>query len=122
MLNITVSQVRQVPTNPNMPDWKNANHYKVQLKGANGKRFSLYYSKGLGHKDAPQAQEVVETLLSELPMYDMGLIELMTYACIDDQAQARKLMKIIEKNAMGLAKITDLDVYELMAIAEEQGL
>ena len=122
MLNITISQVRQVPTNPNIPDWKNANHYKVQLKGTNKKRFSLYYSKGLGHKDAPQAQEVVETLLFDLTMYDMGLTELMTYACIDDTSRARKLMKIIDRNALGLAKITDLDVYELMAIAEEQEL
>lgn len=122
MLNITISQVRQVPTNPNMPQWEDANHYKVQLKGANGKRFSLYYSKGLGHKDVPQAQEVVETLLLDLPMYDMGLVEFMTYACIDDVRDAQRIMRTIEKNSKGLIKITNLDVYELMAIAEEQEL
>lgn len=122
MLNITISKVRQVPTNPNMPQWKDAKHYQVQLKGANKKRFSLYYSKGLGHKDVPQVQEVVETLLSDLHMYDMGLTELMTHACIEDIKVAKRIMKLVEKHSNELVKITDLDVYELMAIAEEQGL
>lgn len=122
MLNITISKVRQVPTNPNMPQWKDAKHYQVQLKGANKKRFSMYYSKGLGHKDAPHVQEVVEALLSDLTMYCMGLVEFMTYACIDDVRDAKRIMGTIEKNSQGLMKITDLDLYELMEIAEEQEL
>jgi hypothetical protein len=119
MLNITISNIRLIPQNPNMPDWKDAKHYQVQLKGANGKRFSLAYSKGYGLKERPSVDEVVEAILREVPMYYMGLTELMTYACIDHERDAKRVMREVTKSVEGLAKITDLSAYDLLALSED---
>jgi len=58
--------------NPNMPDWKNANHYKVTLK-YNGKKMTIYYSQGYGIKKAPSIKDVIKCLIVDNTEYYKSL-------------------------------------------------
>lgn len=62
---IKLQKVIKVSQNPNMVDktWQ-ANHYEVTL--ATDKPFICYYSKGLGLKGKPTAEEVLNSLAFDI--------------------------------------------------------
>ena len=48
--------------NPNMPDWRDADHYRLTFKRGR-KRMTVYYSMGYGHNGRhPETGDVLETL------------------------------------------------------------
>ena len=60
---------KSVSRNPNMPDWKDANHYHVTLS-SKGKKMSVFFSMGLGHKNKPTVADVLDCLASDAPYAD----------------------------------------------------
>ena len=75
--NITIDSVKKVDCNPSMDSNVQMNHYLVTLdreaKKGEYKRpkFTLHYSKGIGHKGKkPTAKEVMECLHSDISCVD----------------------------------------------------
>lgn len=51
-------------SNKNVPDWKDANHYKITLKKGN-KTLSTYFSQGYGITEEPTTEDVLNALASD---------------------------------------------------------
>lgn len=64
-LNIKVDECKGINSNPNNPSWTDAKHYQVTLINAEGKKFSVPFSMGLGHKLPPTAEDVLDCLASD---------------------------------------------------------
>jgi len=62
-------KVVRVDNNPNMEDWKDANHYKITL--LNGKKqLTTYFSQGYGIKHEPTAEDILDCLASDAAGYE----------------------------------------------------
>lgn len=63
--NIRARTEEQTDHNPNMPESRDMNHWRVTLRGPHG-RMSLVFSKGYGHNGAePTPDEVLDCLASD---------------------------------------------------------
>ena len=89
--------------NLNNPEWNDANHYKVTLKNGR-KRFSTYFSMGLGLKEKPDAVSVLECLLMDASgflgsenwaewAYEYGY----GYDTTEEKNRIKKIYKVIAK-------------------------
>lgn len=62
--NIVINNER-TDANPNVPDWHDADHWKVTLKRGE-KEMVIYFSKGYGHQGKePDIEEVLECLMMD---------------------------------------------------------
>lgn len=50
-----------VDENKNMPNWKDANHFKVTLKHK-GRQYTTYFSQGYGIVGVPEVEDVLNCL------------------------------------------------------------
>lgn len=70
-LNIKVDECKPINSNPNMPNWTDARHYQVTLINKEGKKFSIPFSMGLGHKLPPTTEDVLDCLaLDAMSIWD----------------------------------------------------
>lgn len=58
-----------VDSNPNMPEWTDANHFKVKLT-RRGRQMTLYFSQGYAHSGEPQADSILECLQMDVCALD----------------------------------------------------
>lgn len=58
------SDAKMVATNPNCPEWYNAYHYKVTLRGFR-RVMTVYFSMGYGHSREPSTYDVLECMRSD---------------------------------------------------------
>lgn len=59
------SSTIMVDENPNCPEWTDADHWKVTLRGFD-RQLTVYFSKGSGHHGAePEVDEVLDCLMSD---------------------------------------------------------
>lgn len=60
--------------NPSMPDWRDANHFKVCLTARNGDgrrhQMTLHFSQGYGIQGEPDAASVLDCLASDASTVD----------------------------------------------------
>jgi len=54
-------KVDRISENPNVPDWRDATHYKCVLKNA-GRQMTVYFSQGYGITEDPTAKSVLYCL------------------------------------------------------------
>lgn len=52
-------------SNPNNPDWTDANHFKVTLYNNLGKQLTTPFSQGYGISGKPEAADVLDSLASD---------------------------------------------------------
>lgn len=58
------ASVEWADANPNMPDWSDANHFKVTLR-AGRHQMTVPFSMGYAHSDEPTAVDVLDCLASD---------------------------------------------------------
>ena len=55
---------KRIDSNPHMPDWNDANHYKCKLTMGR-KQMTVYFSQGYGISHEPEAADVLNCLADE---------------------------------------------------------
>ena len=106
--------------NPNMPDWKNADHWEVVLhitgKGLYEPELITYYSMGIGHKGKkPTMQQVLDCVASDAAGYeDSGSFEewAMNYGYNPDSRKAEKIYLLVEQESRELRRFLGKEAYE----------
>ena len=106
--------------NPNMPDWKNADHWEVVLhitgKGLYEPEFITCYSMGIGHKGKkPTMQQVLDCVASDAAGYeDSGSFEewAMNYGYNPDSRKAEKIYLLVEQGSRELRTFLGNEAYE----------
>ena len=106
--------------NPNMPDWKNADHWEVVLhitgKGLYEPEFITCYSMGKGHKGKkPTMQQVLDCVASDAAGYeDSGSFEewAMNYGYNPDSRQAERTYRLVEQQSRELRRFLGKEAYE----------
>ncbi len=105
--------------NPNNPEWRNADHYKVVLKKG-GKRLTTYYSKGYGHKGKePTAKEVLHALAIDSSGCDADFHSWASEYGYDPDNKAKRIFKACNKNAGKLLKFLGKQKFDELLSAEE---
>lgn len=115
---IHYKQCNKMFRNPNMPDWKNADHWEVVLhtpgKGIN--EFATYYSMGYGHEGKkPTMQQVLDSVASDAAGYeDSGSFEewAMNYGYDPDSRKAEKIYRLVEQESRELKTFLGNEAYE----------
>ena len=100
--------------NPNMPDWKDANHFKCTLKMGK-KQMTLYFSQGYGINGEPEAASVLDCLASDANCIDNAqtFVAWASELGYDpDSRKAEKIFKVCEKQAEKLKNFLGDDLYE----------
>jgi len=99
--------------NPNMPDWRDANHYKVRLIRGK-KQLTTYFSQGYGIPGEPDAEGVLNCLFSDsISVENCASFE---DWCSDlgydsDSRKAERIFKVCEKQAEKLKGFLGEDLY-----------
>jgi len=66
---IRIKKCERVEKNPNNPDWKDADHWRVVLsigKKGDCRQMTTYFSMGYGHKGKePKAEDILDCLASD---------------------------------------------------------
>lgn len=112
--NIRVVQYTQVSQNKNNPGWHDANHYYVTLKRKGGKQISTYFSKGYGHSDEPQPNEILSCFaLDSSGIENAGDYEdWLSEFGYEDNASGRKLYNTCLKQSERVKRWLGDDLYE----------
>lgn len=103
---------KMVDKNPNMPEWRDADHWRCLLTHE-GRRMTVYYSKGFGHHGkAPELDEVLETLLTDDPQ-GMSFDEWCSELGYDtDSRKALATYNKLGEHAEKLRNLMGFDAYE----------
>ena len=115
--------VEMVDANPNNPDWRYANHYRVKLSrtgstpGVLSKTLTVYFSQGYGIKEQPTAEAVLDCLASD----SVGIENAQSfedwapeYGYDTDSRKAEKLFRVCEKDAARLKTFLGDDLYKVL--------
>lgn len=97
-------KTEQIYQNPNAPDWKDADHYKVTMfmrHGGKKRQYTTYYSMGYALKRKPTLAEVLQCLAMDIRSVQN---ENLTDWCAsmgysDDSIRANRIYSIINKQA-----------------------
>lgn len=106
--------VEWADSNPNMTDWKDANHFKVRLRMGR-KSLTTYFSQGYGINGEPAVDDVLDCLASDASgvenarSFEEWASE---YGYDTDSRKAEKTFKTIEKQAEKLRNLLGSDLYE----------
>lgn len=93
---IRVANCEWVDKNPNNPEWRDANHFKVTLKRKGGKQISTFFSQGYGCSGEPDATSVLNCLaldssgIENNPSYEDWASE---YGYDEDSRQHERIYK-----------------------------
>lgn len=106
--------------NPNIPDWKNADHWEVVLnitgKGLYEPELTTYYSMGKGHKGKkPTMEQVLDTHALDATGYeDSNSFEewATNNGYNTDSRNAEKIYKLVEQKAKELKRFLGKEAYE----------
>lgn len=107
--------VEWAESNKNMPDHKDANHYKVTLKMGN-KQLTTYFSQGYGITGEPEADRVLECLASD----SAGVENARSFedwaadlGYDTDSRKAEKIFHVCERQAEKLKNFLGDDLYNV---------
>jgi hypothetical protein len=107
--------VEWAESNKNMPDHKDANHYKITLKMGN-KQLTTYFSHGYGITGEPEADRVLERLASD----SAGVENAQSFedwaadlGYDTDSRKAEKIFHICERQAEKLKNFLGDDLYNV---------
>ena len=97
-----------VDSNPNAPDWQDADHWKVVLRNRQNRQLTIYFSMGmgLGGKE-PTAAEVLDCLASDASgienarSFEDWASE---YGYDTDSRKAERIYKVSERQTAKLAQ------------------
>jgi hypothetical protein len=101
-------------SNPNNPDWKDANHYMIHLKNGS-EQFTTYFSMGLGLKHQPLIEYVLNCLandamtLENCPDFEDWAYEL---GYNPDSRKAEKIFNAVTNQSAKLRNFLGKDLYE----------
>lgn len=106
------------PRNPHMKEMNSANHYKVTLK-YQGRRFTLYYSKGMMLHGEPTAEEVILTLAMDFSYIENGLDDFADSLGYD-HSEAKRIFNTIETQGAKMFKLLGFDAFQDFKQIEEE--
>ena len=111
-----------VGENPNAPDWRDANHYRVTLRTRTPKRqLSIYFSQGYGIHEDPTASGVLSCLVSDASGIDNALSFeewAREYGYDTDSRKAERTYKACEEQARKLRAFLGDERYSEILRAE----
>lgn len=107
--------------NPNMHEWRDANHYKVKLvrqptkNDPHRRQFTTYFSMGYSHTDEPKAEDVLDCLAMDTSSYENArdFEEWAAEFGYDtDSRRAERTYNVIGKQAKQLKRFLSEELYE----------
>lgn len=104
----------QVDNNPNMPEWKDADHWKCIIRFQRSK-LTIYFSQGYGHNGKePKLTDVLDCLASDASGFEnAGSFEdwANEYGYDYDSRKAERIYETIERQAKRLKKFLGESLY-----------
>ena len=103
-------------SNPNNPEWRDANHYKCRLRMGN-KQMTVYFSQGYGVCGEPTAAGVLDCLASDSAGVDnaRSFEEWCSeYGYDTDSRKAERIYKVCVRQAGKLRTFLGVDLYETL--------
>ena len=104
---------KRIDSNPHMPDWNDANHYKCKLTRGR-KQMTVYFSQGYGISHEPEAADVLNCLaddsagVSNARSFEEWAEE---YGYDTDSRKAEKTYKVCVKQAARLLSFLGEGLY-----------
>ena len=104
---------KRIDSNPHMPDWNDANHYKCKLT-RDRKQMTVYFSQGYGISHEPEAADVLNCLaddsagVSNARSFEEWAEE---YGYDTDSRKAEKTYKVCVKQAARLLSFLGEGLY-----------
>ncbi len=116
--------VETADNNPNMDEWKGAQHYKVTLqrKTADNHRraYTLYFSHGSARSDKPTAESVIECLQADQSCEYNTFEEFCAeFGYSNDSRKAERTYNAIIKQCEKLEKFLGFDLLDELKTANE---
>lgn len=116
--NIRVESV-MVDSNPNNPDWQDADHWKVTLRFGR-RRLTTPFSMGRAHAREPQAIDVLECLLLDAGSADQPFEDWASDLGFDiDSRKAERAYRIVQRQTKRLQQLLN-GAYETFLHAEQE--
>ena len=103
--------------NPNMPEWRDANHFKVTLhRNTPRRRMTVYFSQGYGINGEPTPESVVECLTSDASsILNSGFEDWAADLGLDtDSRKAESLYRVTEKLSAKFAAFVGEEMPDLL--------
>jgi len=111
---IRLAKCDRMDENPNMPEWTDADHWKLIYRREN-KQLTVYFSQGYGHHgNYPKTENVWETLMQDYHSFK-------NFRDVQDMAdeygytelyKARRVWKALEKSARKLDNFLTTEAIE----------